>query len=141
MKKENLPQDKTGLENFTREVCYVKDSKGKYSQELSTGWDVKANALDEAWVEIDRRVEEAAEKVRNQEASPILFFMELNLMDLPTLSSYISSFPFFVKRHLKYKVFKKLSEKKLSKYAEAFRISVDELKQFDGTNIDGYKNQ
>jgi hypothetical protein len=30
MKKSNLPQDKSDLVNFTREVCYVKNENGKY---------------------------------------------------------------------------------------------------------------
>jgi hypothetical protein len=33
-----------------------------------------------------------------------------------------------VKRHLKPRVFKRLSEKTLQKYAEAFNISIEELK-------------
>ena len=30
MKKEDLPQDPGALDKFTREVCYVKNSNGKY---------------------------------------------------------------------------------------------------------------
>lgn len=141
MKKEELPQDKSALENFTREVCYVKGTDGSYEQALSTGWDVKAEALDEAWLEIDRRVEEAAELVKKGEKSPVLFFMELRLMDMPTLSGYTGFFGFTIKRHFKPSVFKKLSDKKLEKYARTFKVSVDELKSFNGTNFDEYKDQ
>ncbi|HNP17063.1 MAG TPA: hypothetical protein PKL31_01410 [Fulvivirga sp.] len=138
MKKDSLPQDPSALKNFTREVCYVKDEDGKYEQGLSTGWNVKADALNEAWVEINRRIEEAAKQVELGKKSPVLFFMELRLMDYPTLSGYTGFWKFTIKRHMKPSVFKKLSEKKLKIYAKVFKISVDELKSFDGRNIDRY---
>ncbi len=138
MKKDSLPQDPSALKNFTREVCYVKDEDGKYEQGLSTGWNVKADALDEAWVEINRRIEEAAKQVELGKKSPILFFMELRLMDFPTLSGYTGFWKFTIKLHMKPNVFKKLSEKKLKIYAKVFKISVDELMSFDGRNIERY---
>ncbi len=141
MKKENLPQDESALKNFTREVCYVKNEEDKYQQSLSTGWKVKSEALAEAWVEINRRIEEAAKAVENGEKSPVLFFMELRLMDFPTLSGYTGFWTFFIKRHIKPKVFKRLSERKLGIYASVFKISVDELISFDGKNIDKYTKE
>ncbi len=138
MKKDNLPQDHSALENFTREVCYVKDKGSKYEQSLSTGWEVKAEALNEAWKEINRRIEDARKAVESGEKSPVLFFMELNLMDFPTLCGYTGFWKFTIKRHMKPRVFKKLSEKKLGIYAKAFKISIEELIHFDGKNIDKY---
>ncbi len=138
MKKDKLPQDPSALNKVTREVCYVKDDGSKYEQSLSTGWKVKADALDEAWKEINRRIEDARIAVEKGEKSPVLFFMELNLMDFPTLSGYTGFWKFSIKRHMKPKVFRKLSEKKLGIYAKAFKISIDELKSFDGKNIDKY---
>ncbi|UII27334.1 hypothetical protein LVD15_02585 [Fulvivirga maritima] len=138
MKKEDLPQDSSALRDVTREVCYVKDDDGKYGQSLSTGWKVKADALDEAWADINDRVREAAEEVKSGKKSPVLFFMEVNIMDYPTLSGYTGFWKWTIKRHIKPSVFKKLSDKKLGKYAAAFKISVEELKRFDGGNIDKY---
>ncbi len=138
MKKENLPQDPSVLKNFTREVCYVKNDDGKYEQSLSTGWKVKADALDEAWVEIYRRIEDAAQQVAKGEKSPILFFMELRLMDFPTLAGYTGFWQMTIKRHLKPDVFKQLSKKRLDNYAKVFKISMDELTGFDGRDIEGY---
>ncbi len=132
MKKEDLPQDPGALDKFTREVCYVKNDNGKYETALSKGWDVKKQALDSAWEEVNERVEEARRAVANGEKSPVYYFMELRLMDLPVLSGYTGIFPFFIKRHFKPSVFKGLSERKLEKYARAFDITVDELKNFKG---------
>ena len=60
MKKEEVPQDKSALENVTRELMYVKNKDGKYTTDLSTGWDVKKEALDNAWDDINERVKETA---------------------------------------------------------------------------------
>ena len=132
MKKEDLPQDSSALAGVTREVCYVKDSNGKYTSDLSTGWDVKKQALDNAWDDIKERVNEAALQVKNKEVSPVYYFMELKLMDLTLLSSYTGFWKWTIKRHFKPSVFKALSDTKLNIYSKAFEISVEELKNFCG---------
>ena len=132
MKKENLPQDKSALQNVTRELCYVKNEDGTYTTGLSTGWDVKKDALDNAWNDINERVKEAALAVKNGEKSPVYYFMELRLMDLTLLSGYTGFWKFNIKRHFKPEVFKNLSEKKLSIYAKAFDITLEQLKNFKG---------
>ncbi len=132
MKKEDLPQDKSALEKVTRELLYVKNSDGKYTTDLSTGWDVKKEALDNAWEDINERVKETALAVKNGEKSPIAYFMELKLMDMPVLSAYTGFWGFTIKRHMKPNAFKNLTEKKLSIYAKAFGITIDELKNFNG---------
>ncbi len=128
MKKEEIPQDDGALNKLTKEVVYAVDGSGKYSSELSTGWDVKTKALDLAWEDIEKRIETARQKVMNNEASPVLYFLELRLMDMGILSAYTGFWKWTIKRHLKPAAFKKLSENKLQKYADAFNVSVDELK-------------
>ncbi len=135
MKKEDLPQDKSALEKVTRELCYVKNEAGNYTTDLSTGWDVKRDALDSAWDDIKERVEEARIAVKNKEKSPIYYFMELKLMDFQVLAGYTGFWKMTIKRHLKPNVFQNLSDKKLNIYAKAFEISVEELKQFKGDLI------
>lgn len=132
MKKEDLPQDPGALDQFTREVCYVKNDAGKYETALSRGWEVKKEALDSAWVDVNIRIEEARQAVIRGEKSPVYYFMELKLMDIPVLAGYTGIWSFFIKQHLKPSGFKKLSDKKLQKYATAFEITVDELKNFKG---------
>jgi hypothetical protein len=128
MKKDEVPQDLGSLGKTTKEICYVTDESGKYTTELSKGWNVKTNALDVTWQDIKQKIEIAKAKVLNKEASPILFFMEKNVMNIGILSSYTGFFNWQIKRHLKPAVFNKLSSKKLNKYAEVFNVSVDELK-------------
>ena len=128
MKKEDIPQDPSALRNITKEVSYAVDENGNYVTELSTGWDVKIKALDVAWSDIEKKVADAKQKVLNNEASPLLYFMELKLMDIQILSAYTRFWKWQVKRHLKPRVFEKLSAKKLQRYATAFDVTVEALK-------------
>jgi hypothetical protein len=128
MKKEDVPQDLGSLGKITKEVCYATDDTGKYTTELSRGWDVKITALDAAWQDIEQRMAAAKTKVLNNEASPLLFFMERGLMDVKILAGYSGFWSWQIRRHLTPSVFKNLSEKKLQRYAEVFNVSVDDLK-------------
>jgi len=128
MKKEELPQDLGALGKITGEVCYVVDESGNYTTVLSNGWEVKSSALEVAWKDVEQRIGEAHQKVMNKEASPILFFMELRVMDIPIVAAYTGFWKWQVKRHMRYDVFQKLSPAKLAKYAELFEVSLEELK-------------
>lgn len=131
MKKEDIPQDDSALNKLTKEVVYAVDSSGNYTAELSTGWSVKATALDLAWEDIEQRIEIARQKVLNNEASPILYFIELRLMDIGIVSAYTGFWKWTIKQHLNPSTFKKLSLNKLNKYAVAFNITIEALKNID----------
>ena len=133
MKKQDLPQDESNLKsaNMT-EVLYVTDENNNYTTANSIGWDAKKAALEESLALINERIEEAKQDVANHKVSPIIYFMELNKMDLQVLAAYVGMGQWRVKRHAKPKIFRTLSESVLKKYANAFGMSVDELKNFDG---------
>lgn len=133
MKKQNLPQDESSLQaaNMT-ELLYVTDENDNYTTANSIGWDAKKAALDESMELINERIEEAKKNVANKIVSPIIYFMEFNKMDFQVLAAYVDKWQWTVKRHAKPNTFKKLSDSTLKKYADAFGISVDELKNFDG---------
>ena len=128
MKKEDIPQDDGALNKLTKEIVYAVDSAGNYTTALSTGWEVKSTALDVAWNEIEQRIANAKQKVLNNEASPLLYFIELRLMEIGIVSAYTGFWKWTIKKHLKPEVFKKLPEEKLKKYADAFNVTVEELK-------------
>jgi hypothetical protein len=132
MKKEEVPQDKSNLASANiREMVYAVDKDGNYTTSLSSGWDPKTIALDNAIKVIEERIAIAKEKVLKGETSPIEYYMELHKMDIPVLASYVGLWQWRVKRHFKPAVFKKLKEKTLQKYADVFEISLSELKQID----------
>ncbi|MEZ0129346.1 hypothetical protein AB9T88_06030 [Flavobacterium sp. LBUM151] len=129
MEKEKVPQDKSNLtKNNVKELLYATDENGNYTTTLSTGWEPKTIALSNSIDDINERIAEAKMQVETGEASPICYFMEVNKMDLTILASYVGLWKWRVKRHFKPTVFAKLNDKILKKYADAFAISVDQLK-------------
>ncbi len=132
MKKKEVPQDHSNLASANiKDMVYAVDENGEYTTELSTGWEPKTIALDNAIKEIEARVEDARQRVLKKETSPIEYYMELHKMDLPILASYIGLWKWRVKRHFKPSVFKRLSTKTLQKYAEVFEVTVEQLKHFE----------
>lgn len=133
MKTNQVPQDRSSLtKKDLKELCYAVDENGNYTTALSTGWEPKTIALDESMQLIEKRVEEARIKVQQGRVSPIEYYMERSKMDLSILSSYVDMWKIRVKWHTKPHVFKRLGDKILKRYAAAFEISVEELKNFKG---------
>jgi hypothetical protein len=68
------------------------------------------------------------EKVLAGELSPIAFYMVINLMDVDILASYMGISRWRVKRHLKMRVFRKMKDDIIARYADIMGISPDQLK-------------
>lgn len=129
MKKEDVPQDESNLSKSNiRELLYATDENGNYTTSLSTGWEPKTIALSNSMEVVQERIALAKEQMENGEVSPIVYYMELNKMDLPILSSYVGMFQWRVKRHFRPRVFSTLSDKVLLKYCNAFDIALSDLK-------------
>ena len=127
MKDSEVPQDKS---SFT-DLYYVVDKDGNYVTKKSSGWNAKNMALGESLDLIDERVKEIKKKVLDKEISPIVYYMELNRMDISVLAAYYEKWQWQVKRHFKPSVFVKLSDKSLEKYAKIFSITIDQLKDIN----------
>jgi hypothetical protein len=128
MKKEDIPQDTGAFGKITKEIQYATDAEGRYTTGLSKGWDVKNSANDAAWEDIEARVRTAKERVLKKEASPLLYFMELKLMDVKVLAAYTGFRGWQVRRHLRPAIFKKLSDRRLQRYSKVFEVEVEDLK-------------
>lgn len=132
MQKKDVPQDNSNLSSKNmKELCYAVDNEGKYTTELSTGWEPKTIALSNAIEEIEERIATAKKRVQNGLVSPIEYYMEVHKMDVSILASYVGMWQWRVKRHFKPSVFKKLSNRTLKKYATVFDISVEKLKNIE----------
>ncbi len=128
MRKKEVPQDDEGLmEGKIKDLCYALDENGKYVQVFSTGWGPKNAAMKQAWDEIREKVERTRQRVLAGEISPVAYYMEKNIMNIPLLAQYLELPKRKVRKHLKPQVFLKLDKKILEKYAETFAITVDEL--------------
>ncbi|MFT3793721.1 hypothetical protein [Flavobacterium sp.] len=131
MKKNEVPQDEGNLSKSNmKELVYATDENGNYTTALSSGWEPKTIALSNSLEDINERIEEAKQRVKEGNASPIVYFMELNKMDMNVLAGYVGMWKWRIKKHFKPKVFVGLSDRVLQRYADAFNISLSELKKF-----------
>jgi hypothetical protein len=128
MKKEEVPQDDADmLQGKFKKLMYATDGSEHYTEIGSVGWEAENVVLQQAWEEIDQKIEDARMQVLHGEASILLYHMEKNLMDPYILAGYVDTFPFMVKLHMKPFFFKRLSKSTLNKYAYAFRMSVKDM--------------
>ena len=129
MKKEEIPNDNRTLVNHFPELCYCKNEQGNYDTAQSTGWEVKTDALENAWDDIHQRIADAKLLVESGKKSPIYFFMEKNLMTITILASYMKISPIRVWWHLKPVGFRNLKPSILEQYSKVFKITKETIKQ------------
>lgn len=128
MEADKVPQDDTNiLEGKLKVLKYAVDKDGNYTSVKSVGWEPENIVLSQAWDDINAKVEEVRKKVIAGELSPIAYYMEKQMLELDMVAGYVGYPKFRVKWHLKPKIFKKLNEKQLDKYAYAFRITREQL--------------
>jgi len=132
MKKKDVPQDLLYFkDNVIRDVMYAVDEDGHYTPVLSDGWSVKNDALGVVWEDIREQCEKIRLKVLAKEVSPLAYHMSKSLQDIGLLSAYSAIPKRKIRKHLQYEEFMKIDEITLQKYADAMRITVEELKRVD----------
>jgi len=133
MKVNEVPQDlKYFKDNVIRDLNYALDEKGHYTSIVSDGWNVKNDALSVVWENILEECEPIRQQVMARKISPIAYHMRKNLLDMRLLSEYSGIPKRKIKKHLRYDEFMKLDQATLQKYADALRLSIEELKQING---------
>lgn len=128
--KIEIPKEQNATLDGMQKVMYAKNSDGVFER-FNYGSSVEEFVTQVAVNEYETLKEECLKKISQGISSPIEYYMYENRMDLPTLSSAVGMFSFRVKRHLKMAVFRKMDDKLLSKYADVFGISVQDLKKMD----------
>jgi hypothetical protein len=126
MKKNDVPQDK-GIYGEWHGISYAVDEDGKYVLTPSAGWEPANWANRQAWDLLEQEIAEVLEKVKEDKLSPLAYHMARNLMDVKMLSQYAGLARWRVKRHLKPRVFRRLSPALLERYAAIFKIEVAQL--------------
>ena len=131
-----VPQDSLEYKdrNKLKKLVYAVGKDGKYTGVGSSGWEAENFATKQAWDAIEEELAETEKKVKGGSLSPVAYFMQKTLMDLPLLAQYVGKWQWQVKRHMKPSIFEELSNSMLQKYADVFNISVEELKGFGKNN-------
>lgn len=128
MKKKEVPQDEGLMEGRFEDVNYALDENGNYVAVLSKGWQPKNDALLQAWEVIHEKAEQVRQEVIEGKVSPIAYYMEKNIMNLSLLADYVELPKRKVRKHLKPEKFAQLDDEILQRYADAFEMTLEELK-------------
>ena len=131
---QDIPQDNASTYKGFKRVVYATDN-GRYTASVTNGWQVEEFVTKQAVADLDERTEAARQAVLAGVYSPLYYYMYRFRYELPNLAQAAGFFAWQVKRHLQPKIFFRLPEHKLARYAAAFDISIDELKKVpDKTN-------
>ncbi len=114
-----------------REMLYDYDQDGKFTRNVGFHGEPDRVSLQQTWDFFNERIESARQRVLAGKSSPIEYYMERMLVTPLDLSMHTGIGIWRVKRHLKARPFAKLSEKTLKKYAEAFNITIEQLKNVE----------
>jgi len=114
-----------------RELLYSYNEDGNFEKTVGFHGEPDRVILQQAWDLFNERIEDARQKVLAGKASPVVYYMEKILADPMGLSTMAGIPIWKVKLHFKPWFFKRLSDKTLGKYAEAFNITVPQLKNVE----------
>jgi hypothetical protein len=129
MEKETNPVYKDERYGQHREMLYSYDEDKQFQKTVGFHGEPDRVILQQAWDHFNERIEEARLKVIAGKVSPIVYYMEKILTD-PMNLSMMAGIPIWkVKLHFKPYFFKRMGDKNMKKYAEAFNITIEQLKK------------
>lgn len=108
-------------------MYYATDPKGHYTKVNSIGWEPETVAMEQAWDVVHADVEEARQKVLAGKASPVLYYLKKNIMNISMVAGYMGTVSVIIRLHMIPFFFNRLNRKSLERYAYTFRITVEEL--------------
>jgi len=132
--KDEVAGENDLIYTYNREVFYHFDKEKGFTQKVDYQNPDNQVIIKQSWDAAEQRLDEVKQMVIAGKLSPIAYYMEKLLMEVPMLAAYMEMPKWRVKRHLKPKVFTKLSQEKLAKYAGIFEITVDQLTNPDFLN-------
>lgn len=137
MNESQVPQDNIAIYEGHKKVVYAQNASGEYCLTQSSGWSVEEEATMQAVEELQRLAQEARLEVEAGVKSPLYFHMYDKRMDMDILSQCMGIMKWRLKRHFKPSVFAKLRKSIIERYADAFGITVDEVKTLPPRRDDG----
>jgi len=129
--KNQTTDDDELIYTYNREVFYHFDKEKGFTQKVDYQNPNNQVIIKQSWDAAERRLDEVKQQVIIGKLSPIAYYMEKILMEVPMLAAYMEISKWRIKRHMKNKVFKKLKPEVLKKYASVFNIPVEKLTKPD----------
>ena len=132
MKVKEVPQDGKRMLKTTL-VHYAVNDEGKFEKVQSDGWDPGYYAGLNLQEEFKELAEQARERVKNNQSSPLEYFMYNASLDPIGLAQFTEIPMRKVKKHLTPKGFEKLDDAMLARYAHVLHTDVETIKKFKST--------
>ncbi len=132
MKVKEVPQDGKRMLKTTL-VHYAENDEGKFEKVQSDGWDPGYYAGFNLQEEFRELAEKAKIKIKNNETSPLEYFMYNAALDPVGLAQFTEISMRKVKKHLTPKGFEKLDDAMLARYAHVLHTDIETLKKFKST--------
>ncbi|MEI6174734.1 MAG: hypothetical protein WCR01_13370 [Bacteroidota bacterium] len=132
--KDGVAGENDLIYTYNREVFYHFDKEKGFTQKVDYQNPDNQVIIKQSWDAAEQRLDEVKQLVIAGKLSPVAYYMEKRLMEVPMLAAYMEMPKWRVKRHLKPKIFTKLSQEKLAKYAGIFEITIDQLTNPDFLN-------
>ena len=130
MKLSEVPQDAIKTLHGVKKALYALDEQGRYTRAVTSGWEAEETVLSQVLADFDEQAASALRRVKNNETSPVEYFMYKRWMDPLTLAQSMGLFRWQVRRHFSPSVFRRLDDRTLSAYAHLFGITLEALKGF-----------
>lgn len=130
MKLDEVPQDPGSAYGGHSKLLYAVDESGNYQGAQSVGWDPESYATQLAVAELEAQEAEALALWQRGELSPLKWLMYRYRMDEPALAQITGLWQWRVRRHFRPEIYRRLSASLLARYAEAFGLTVDELRRY-----------
>ena len=127
MKTTEVPQENESIHVGLQRACYATDEQGRYVVVGSIGWGVEKIVNGQANDEVREHIAATLARVRRGEASLLAYHMARRQMGIGMLAAYSGFWRLRIHWHLRPKVFARLPEKILQRYATALQLPLAEL--------------
>jgi hypothetical protein len=132
MKVKEVPQDGKRMLKTTL-VHYAVNDEGNFEKIPSDGWDPGYYAGFNLQEEFRELTAQAKERVKNNQSSPLDYFMYHASLDIDGLAQFMEISKRKVKKHLTLRGFDKLGDDMLERYALVLHTDVETIKKFKST--------
>lgn len=128
MDEKDIPQHGSKIFAGQKKVVYA-TRNGHYVAGQSSGWDDESFATEQAVQAFDAQTEAAWQAYQAGTHSALYYLMWRYRHDEASLAAATGQFRWQLRRHFRVDVFAEISAKTLAKYAEAFQLTPDEIRQ------------
>jgi hypothetical protein len=131
MRERDVPQEGNAILEGHRKAVYAVGDDGRLRIVRSRGWEVEETVTRQALDDLERRADEARQRVLAGQSSPLEYHMYRARMDLALLAQATGLWRWRVRRHFRPEVFARLPERLRRRYARALGLEPAALEKID----------